>query len=159
MCDNNRPQSGREREDWQAGDGSRAESKDRESARNGTKQKVLVKQSMKPQTQDVRGLSNCVLDENSAGFRRFCSRGRFKMRRAAGSTPGYMSARRARHQNPGVASVAVEIIREPGVDYHLAIVPRRGSVHEMQNAVARAVGQSHVRGPEKPAIARHDADD
>jgi hypothetical protein len=40
-----------------------------------------------------------------------------------------------RHQNPGVRTVTVKIIREPAVDHYSAIIIRRRGVHEVEGAI------------------------
>ncbi len=51
---------------------------------------------------------------------------------------------RARDENAGVAAVAIEVTRETRIDHNFVVVTRRGRVHEMQDAIAGAVGQAHV---------------
>ncbi len=51
---------------------------------------------------------------------------------------------RARDENAGVAAVAIEVTRETRIDHNLVVVTRRGRVHEMQDAIAGAVGQAHM---------------
>src|SRR2546428_13561088 len=69
-------------------------------------------------------------------------------------------SQRPRHQNSRVRAVAIEITRESRIDSYPTVIPRRGSVHEMENAVVRAQREAHMRGgAQARAIARNDPND
>src|SRR3954467_12711581 len=66
---------------------------------------------------------------------------------------------RAGDEDAGVATEVVEIVRQTLIDNDLAVVSWRGGVHKMQDAVARPLGESDMRGADQPPVVRTNADD
>jgi hypothetical protein len=69
-------------------------------------------------------------------------------------------SQRSPYQDPAVRMVAIQIFRKLLVNDDMAVIARRGRVHEMQDAITCAQRKADVRGGIKPAsVIRNDPDD